>query len=137
MNDTILAKTIYGGMLTRNPETKNSPNNAWLAFNVKITGNSIEPTKGFKRFGNNLTSDGKIRDAYTFILADGTEIPVRVRDDDANNVIEWYDSTNATWYILLKQTKGLNTVFRIITPPPPTSCFGATAPTIIPNGAAI
>ena len=112
MKDNIIPKSLYLGMWTKNPETKNSPNNAWLAWNMKITGNSCEPVNGFKQFANRLTSEGRIRDAYTFILRDGTEIPVRVRDDGTNNVVEWYETLNDTWYILLKQTKSLNTCFQ-------------------------
>jgi hypothetical protein len=80
---------------------------------VKITGNSVEPIKGFKQFGNRLETSGRIRDAYTFIKKDGTEIPVRIRDNGVKNFLEWYDSVNDTWYVLLEvMTSGLNTVFQ-------------------------
>lgn len=99
-------------MHTRNPETKNHPNMAWLAYNMKITGQTVEPIKGFKQFANQIaTANQKIRDSYTFILKDGTELPVRVRDDGTNNIVEYYSATGNTWYEIFKMTKGLNTSF--------------------------
>ena len=108
----IIPKTKFSGLFTRHAVTKNKPDTAFVARNIKIDGLGIRPIKGTSLFGNNTTTAGnKIRDSYTFTLQSGTEIPVRVRDDDTNNVVEWYDSTNDKWYTLLKQTKDLNTSF--------------------------
>lgn len=112
MNDNIIPKKNFLGMFTRNAETKNNPSYAWLAWNMKITGNTCEPITGFKQFANRLETDGRIRDAYNFILRDGSEIPIRVRDDGVNNNVEWYESTTDLWNILIKQTSGLTTGFQ-------------------------
>ena len=112
MIDKIIPKTLFFGMSNREPETKNSPNSSWFAQNVKINGSAIQPIKGTSLFGQtDATANHRIRDAYTFILTNGTQIPVRVRDNLTNNVLEWYDATNKKWYILLLQTTGLTTGF--------------------------
>jgi len=109
----LIPQKQFLGMNTRLAVTKANPNSAFVARNIKIDASGIQPIKGFKKFGAVASADGeKIRDAYTFTLQDGTEIPVRVRDDKTNNVVEWYDATNKTWYTLLKQTTGLTTVFQ-------------------------
>lgn len=108
----IIQKIKFGGLFTRHAVTKNKPNTAFVARNIKIDGLGITPIKGTAIFGNTTSTAGqKIRNAFTFTLQSGVEIPVRVRDDNTNNIVEWYDSVNNTWYTLLKQTKGLNTSF--------------------------
>ena len=48
---------------------------------------------------------------YTFILKDGTQIPVRTRDNGTNNVVEYYSVTKNQWCQIFLMTKGLNTSF--------------------------
>jgi len=98
----IIQREKYRGMITRNPVTKNHPDTAFLAWNIKITGEGIEPVKGFEKYGGDAPADGQqISDAFTFTLQSGEEIPLRIRRAAAEAVLEWYDATNELWYILL------------------------------------
>lgn len=103
-------------MHTRYPVTKNHPESAFVAHNMKITGHGVEPIKGFSRFGQESPANlQKIKDAYTFILQDGTQIPVRVRERPASgdNVLEWYSTDSGRWEILLTgMTQGATTSFQ-------------------------
>lgn len=76
--------------------------------NVSCADGSISPHKMYSQFGNKITSTGQITHNFTTTKADGTEIPLRVRDDASNSHIEWYEPESETWYALLpNQTTGL------------------------------
>ena len=98
----ILQRNKFRGMITKNPVTKNHPDTAFLAWNVKITGEGIEPVKGFEKYGGDAPASGQsIEDTFTFTLTSGEEIPLRIRKAASESVLEWYDATNEVWYILL------------------------------------
>ena len=98
----ILQREKFRGMHTKHPVTKNHPDTAFLAWNAKVTGEGIEPVKGFSEYGGSAPAQGQsIEDAFTFTLQTGVEIPIRVRKAAAESVVEWYDATNKLWYILL------------------------------------
>ena len=74
MSDVIQRKK-FNGMFTRAPVTKNHPEFAFLAWNMKITGEGIEPVKGFSQFGGDAPSQGQsIIDAFTFTLTSSSVI---------------------------------------------------------------
>ena len=49
--ENLLDKTKFLGLFTRQPVTKNRPDTAAVALNVKITGEGVEPVKGYTFFG--------------------------------------------------------------------------------------
>ena len=76
------------------------------SLNVSVADGSIAPFKMYSVFANRVTG-GQITNAFTTVKANGTEIPLRVRDDGTNSHIEWYNSVNETWETLLaNQTTG-------------------------------
>jgi len=78
------------------------------AKNISCADGSISPFKMYSDFGNQLSSTGQITHSWTTVKADGTEIPLRIRDDATNSHVEWYESVSETWYALLPdQTTGL------------------------------
>ena len=60
--------------------------------NISVADGSISPHKMYSLFGNKLSSSGQITNSFTTVKKDGTEIPLRVRDDRTNSHIEWYES---------------------------------------------
>lgn len=73
------------------------------SLNISVSDGSISPFKMYSLFANRLTTgaDKQIVNTFTTVRADGTEIPLRVRDDGSNTHIEWYNSTDNAWDTLL------------------------------------
>lgn len=74
------------------------------SLNITCADGLIAPLKQYSTFGNQLTGDdyaGRILSSFTAQRTDGIEVPVRLRDDDTNTHLEWYNSVNKTWETLL------------------------------------
>lgn len=72
------------------------------AKNVSFKNNgSIRPFKQYSFFANQLTDSGKILNTYVHRKRDGTEIPLRVRDDGTNSHLEVYNDVLDKWETLL------------------------------------
>lgn len=69
--------------------------------NISVSDGSISPFKIYSLFANRLSTAGRIVNSYTTVRADSVEIPLRVREDDSNTHIEWYNSINKKWETLL------------------------------------
>ena len=83
------------------------------ALNTSFADGSISPVKQYSTFGNQLTTDddvGRILSSFTATKANGLEVPLRVRDNDTNTILEWYNSVDDEWDTLLA---GLTTGKRI------------------------
>ena len=61
----------------------------------------IAPFKQYSQFANQLTGVGRIISSKTVFTSLGVEIPLRVRDDDTNTHLEWYNSVAGNWETLL------------------------------------
>jgi len=93
-----------GGMVTVQEANRIKDNEAVFAQNIEIgSGGGIGPRKGSTLFGQNLTSAGKIISGHTMRLRDGTEIPMRLREDTDNTkaILEWYNAVAAEWELLV------------------------------------
>ena len=71
--------------------------------NISVADGSLAPWKQYTAFANTVTGgvDDHIILAYTTVKADGTEIPLRVREDGSNTHWEWYNSVDEAWDVLL------------------------------------
>lgn len=80
-----------------------SPN----VLNVRFNGSNVRGSQGYANIGTRRSGAGEIVSQYTYNRNDGQERMVRVRDDLSNTIVEWWDTTNEEWYILLPgQTTG-------------------------------
>lgn len=73
------------------------------AKNISVSDGSISPFKMYSLFANRLATgaDKQTVNTFTTVRADGTEIPLKVRDDGSNTHIEWYNNVGKRWDILL------------------------------------
>lgn len=70
-------------------------------LNVRLSGSHVRGALGYSLIGSRNATAGEITSQYTYNRNDGQKRMVRVRDDGATGVLEWYDKTNDRWYTLL------------------------------------
>ena len=89
-------KTIKGSHLIGDGDLANS-------LNISVADESIAPFRMYSLFANRLSTGADLHILHTFtsVKADGTEIVLRVREDGSNTHIEWYNSVDNAWDILL------------------------------------
>lgn len=74
------------------------------SLNISCADFSITPFQMYSNFSDQLTGDdgiGRILSSFTAKKTDGTEIPLRLRDNNTNCTLEWYNATADDWETLL------------------------------------
>lgn len=70
-------------------------------LNVRFNGSHFRGAKGYSLIGTRDNTAGEISAQYTYNRSDGKQRKVRVKDDGSTGVLQWWDTTNEEWYILL------------------------------------
>ena len=70
-------------------------------LNTRLAGSHFRGALGYSLIGSRNETAGEISSKYTYRRNDGEEVMLRVKDDGATGVLEWYDATNDTFYTLL------------------------------------
>lgn len=71
-------------------------------LNVRIIGTHFRGALGYNLVGTRNSNAGEVSAKYTYKRSDGKQRMVRVRDNGTTGTLEWYDSVNEEWYILLE-----------------------------------
>jgi hypothetical protein len=72
-----------------------------MLINGRISGSHFRGATGYEIIGSRDATPGSITSKFTYNRNDGTQVMVRVKDDAATGVLQWYDATNDEWYTLI------------------------------------
>ena len=74
------------------------------SLNISCADFSITPFPMYSQFSDQLIGDdgiGRILSSFTAKKTDGTEIPLRLKDNETTCTLEWYNATADDWETLL------------------------------------
>ena len=91
----------WGGLFTARDSDDISDDKSPDLLNVRVIGSHFRGANGYELAGSRNSIAGEITSKETYTREDEKQIMVRIRDDGATGVMEWFDAVNLRWYTLL------------------------------------
>ena len=91
----------FGGLFTARDSDDIPDDKSPDLLNVRVIGSHFRGAKGYELAGERNSTSGEITSKSTYNRNDGKQVMVRVKDDDSNGTLEWFDATNKKFYTLL------------------------------------